>query len=73
LPPRLSPFAPADSQAAISPPPTHAELAARVSSHREAVTRKLKSLKRAGFLHSRPGAIILQDPAKIARSISEVE
>jgi CRP/FNR family transcriptional regulator, cyclic AMP receptor protein len=58
-----------DKQAVISPPPTHAELAARVGSHREAVTRELNSLKRAGLLESRRGALVLVDRAQLAALI----
>ncbi len=67
---RLSrPGRPGDPQAVISPPPTHAELAARVSSHREAITRELKSLERAGLLERRRGAIVLLDPAHLANMV----
>jgi CRP/FNR family transcriptional regulator, cyclic AMP receptor protein len=54
----------------ISPPPTHAELAARVSTHREAVTRELNSLERAGLLERRRGSIVLLDLAKLAESVT---
>jgi CRP-like cAMP-binding protein len=56
-------------QAVISPPPTHAEIAARVSSRREAVTRELNSLERAGLLERRRGALVLLDPARLASLI----
>jgi CRP-like cAMP-binding protein len=55
-----------NGEAVISPPPTHAELAARVSSHREAITRELNSLARAGLLDRRRGALVLLDPARLA-------
>jgi CRP/FNR family transcriptional regulator, cyclic AMP receptor protein len=58
-------------EAVISPPPTHAELAARVSSHREAVTRELSSLTRAGLLGRRRGALVLLDPAHLASIVAE--
>jgi CRP/FNR family cyclic AMP-dependent transcriptional regulator len=60
-----------DRQAVISPPPTHAELAARVSSHREAVTRELNSLERAGLLERRRGALVLLDPVHLANLIEQ--
>ena len=56
-------------QAVISPPPTHAELAARVSCRREAVTRELNSLKRAGLLKSRRGALVILDRERLASLI----
>ncbi|QGM47256.1 Crp/Fnr family transcriptional regulator [Methylocystis heyeri] len=59
-----------DMRGVISPPPTHAELAARVSTHREAVTRELNSLERAGLLERRRGSIVLLDLAKLAESVA---
>ena len=55
----------------ISPPPTHAELAARVSCRREAVTRELNALAHAGVIVRRRGAIVLTDPAALARSVEK--
>ena len=57
--------------AIISPPPTHAELASRVSTHREAVTRELKALERARHLERRSGAFVLLDPDRLRRMIEE--
>jgi len=45
----------------ISPPPYHAEIAARISARREAVTRALKALESAGLLEKRRGALVLTD------------
>ena len=56
-------------KAVISPPPTHAELAARVSCRREAVTREFSALARAGLMARRRGAIVLTDPAALARAV----
>jgi CRP/FNR family transcriptional regulator, cyclic AMP receptor protein len=63
----------ADKETVISPPPTHAELAARVSCRREAVTRELNHLKRIGLLQSRRGALVLLDPARLASLIEAVD
>jgi CRP-like cAMP-binding protein len=60
-------------EAVISPPPTHAELAARVSSRREAVTRELNSLARSGLLEKRRGALVLLDPARLAKLLAAAE
>ncbi|HLH98135.1 MAG TPA: Crp/Fnr family transcriptional regulator [Xanthobacteraceae bacterium] len=57
----------------ISPPPTHAELAARVSSRREAVTRELNSLARSGLLEKRRGALVLLDPKRLAGLIDKAQ
>jgi CRP-like cAMP-binding protein len=58
-------------QAVISPPPTHAELAARVNSRREAVTRELNSLARIGLLEKRRGALVLLDAKRLAKLIEK--
>jgi CRP/FNR family cyclic AMP-dependent transcriptional regulator len=54
-------------RAIISPPPVHAEIAALVSTRREAVARELKSLERCGLIARRRGAIELMDVDKIRR------
>lgn len=55
----------------ISPPPTHAELAARIAGHREGVTRELVAMERAGLIERRRGAIQLLDPAGMRRIVAE--
>jgi CRP-like cAMP-binding protein len=51
---------PEDRQrAVVSPPPVHADIAARVSTRREMVARELKALERAGLLTKRRGAFVL--------------
>jgi CRP/FNR family cyclic AMP-dependent transcriptional regulator len=62
-----------ETQAIISPPPMHAELAARISSHREAVTRELAKLERGGLLERRRGAMVLLDPSRLAALIGEAD
>jgi CRP/FNR family cyclic AMP-dependent transcriptional regulator len=57
--------------AVISPPPAHAEIAARVSIRREAVARELKSLERSGLLERRRGAIIVTDVTKLQKAIDD--
>jgi CRP/FNR family transcriptional regulator, cyclic AMP receptor protein len=61
----------APNQVVISPPPIHAELAARVSTHREAVTRELKALERAGLLERRRGALVISDVESLTGSMQE--
>ena len=51
----------------VSPPPTHAELAARISTHREAVTKLLNALEREGAIARSRGAIVLTDPRRLRR------
>ena len=60
-----------DPQLIISPPPTHAELAARVGTRREAVNRELKALERAGMIERRRGALALPDPDRFRRMLSD--
>lgn len=55
----------------ISPPPTHAELAARIGSHREAVTRELNALARTGLITRRRGAILLQDRNRLRQALDK--
>ena len=57
----------------ISPPPTHSELAARVSCRREAVTRELNALARAGAIERKKGGIVLTDPASLAESVERMK
>ena len=45
----------------ITDAPTHADIAARISSHREAVTRELKMLEKAGTITWKPGSHIVHD------------
>jgi CRP-like cAMP-binding protein len=54
----------------ISPPPTHAEIAARISTHREAVTRELKKLEREGIIEKTKGSIVIIDIEKFEKVVS---
>jgi CRP/FNR family transcriptional regulator, cyclic AMP receptor protein len=71
---RLSRPAPSKSnpkRRVISPPPFHAEIAARVSTRREAVSREIKALERSGLLIRRRGALEFPDPDAIGKLIDE--
>jgi CRP/FNR family cyclic AMP-dependent transcriptional regulator len=69
---RLSrPEAANPTRAVVSPPPVHAEIAARVSSRREAVARELKALERAGLLERRRGALVLTDTKRLQQLIEQ--
>ena len=46
----------------VSPPPTHAELAARIGTNREGVTRSLKALELEGAITRTRSAIVIFDP-----------
>lgn len=52
--------------AAISPAPTNAEIANRISTHREAVSREVKRLSRLGVLERRDGVLWLKDIPRLA-------
>jgi len=41
--------------------PTHADIASRISTHREAVTRELKNLEKLGVINWRPGNYVVHD------------
>jgi len=60
-----------DGTGRISPPPTHAEIAARISTHREAVTRELKALERSNLLERTRGAYIVKDLAELKRMVDD--
>lgn len=49
----------------LSPAPTHAEIASRVGTHREAVTRELNALGRAGLLARDGHSIVITDLKKL--------
>jgi CRP-like cAMP-binding protein len=58
-------------RAIVSPPPVHAEIAARVSTRREAVVRQLNAMERAGLIERRRGAIALTDVPRLRRMVDE--
>ena len=69
---RLSRTEAADpARAIISPPPVHAEIAARVSTRREAVARELKALERDRLIERRRGALVLTDVDRLRRMIND--
>ena len=69
---RLSrPDATASGRAVVSPPPYHAEIAARISARREAVTRELRALEDAGLLEKRRGALVLTDVGALLALMQE--
>jgi CRP/FNR family transcriptional regulator, cyclic AMP receptor protein len=58
-------------RALISPPPVHAEIAARVSTRREAVAREFKTLERSGLIERRRGAIVLTNASRLRQLLEE--
>jgi CRP-like cAMP-binding protein len=55
--------------ARLAPAPTHTEIAARVSTHREAVTRELASLSRLGLVEREKNALVVKDLERLAEMV----
>jgi len=57
--------------ARIVPAPTHVEIASRVGTHREAVTRELNRLIRIGMLERSGNALLVRDMPALAKMVHE--
>lgn len=57
--------APGADEAALSPPPTHAEIASRISTHREAVSRELSRLAQTGLLRRHGSSLLVTDVKRL--------
>lgn len=57
--------------ARIVPAPTHVEIASRVSTHREAVTRELNRLSRIGIIERRGGTLLVTDADRLAAMVHD--
>jgi CRP/FNR family cyclic AMP-dependent transcriptional regulator len=68
---RISAPGPERTTAVIVPAPTHAEIASRISTHREAVTRELNELARAKLIEKRSSALIIQDIMALVDMVEE--
>jgi CRP-like cAMP-binding protein len=67
---RLASLGSKDGKAArIVPAPTHVEVASRVSTHREAVTRELNRLSRIGIIERRGGTLLVTDVERLAEMV----
>lgn len=60
-----------DNTAKLSPSPKHADIASRVSTHREAVTRELNALAGDGLLDRQSGALIITDVERLKRIVAQ--
>jgi CRP/FNR family cyclic AMP-dependent transcriptional regulator len=59
---RLANIAPREAAGArLDPAPTHSEIASRISTHREAVTRELNRLSRLGIIERKGGTLLVKD------------
>jgi CRP/FNR family cyclic AMP-dependent transcriptional regulator len=69
---RLAHLVPREGKSArIVPAPTHAEIANRISTHREAVTRELNRLSRIGVIERRGGELLVKDIDRLATMVHE--
>jgi CRP/FNR family transcriptional regulator, cyclic AMP receptor protein len=67
---RLARLTEADGKSArIAPAPTHTEIASRVSTHREAVTRELARLSRIGLIERQRNALLVKDVERLAEMV----
>jgi len=57
--------------AVVSPAPTHAEIASRISTHREAVTREPNELARAKLIEKRGNDLIIHDIAMLESMVED--
>lgn len=55
----------------IKPSPTHSEIAGRISTHREAVSREISRLKQLGVLERRGRSLIVKDLQYLERMVAE--
>ncbi|HEX6103711.1 MAG TPA: Crp/Fnr family transcriptional regulator [Alphaproteobacteria bacterium] len=62
---------PGTQEALLSPAPTHVEIASRISTHREAVTRELSRLEHEGILAKEGRTLRIRDVARLRRLIEE--
>ena len=62
-----------DNTAMITPVPKHAEMASRLSTHREAVTRELTQLAQSGLLERRKEGLLIRDLERLGRMVEEVQ
>jgi CRP/FNR family transcriptional regulator, cyclic AMP receptor protein len=69
---RLATFGPREGKSArIVPAPTHVDIASRVSTHREAVTRELSRLSRIGIIERRGGTLLVKDVDRLAQMVHD--
>jgi CRP-like cAMP-binding protein len=63
---------PEAGQAVLFPAPTHADVASRVSTQRETVTRELSELAEAGVVEQRGRTLVIKDIEALRRLVHEV-
>lgn len=69
---RLSKMRPGHpDQRSVSPPPIQRELADRIGTRREVVSRELNALEKQGHVQKNKGALVIINPNELQRRISE--
>lgn len=58
--------------AVIRPAPTHADMASRISTGRETVTRELGQLAREGLIERQGASLVVHDVARLERMVHDV-
>lgn len=59
----------AGNRAVVAPSPTHVQLASRIGTHREAVTRELQYLLREGIVAQQGRELVVNDVARLAQIV----
>jgi CRP-like cAMP-binding protein len=62
----------ADGARVISPPPVQQIIASRIGARREAVSREMARLLRAGVLQRRRGALVIREPLRLEQALAEM-
>lgn len=60
-----------EGQRSISPPPTQRELADRIGTRREVVSRELNALHKQGIFEKTKGALVIKNVGELQKRISE--
>jgi CRP-like cAMP-binding protein len=58
--------------ASIDPAPRHSDIASRISTNREQVTKELSAMVRQGLVEKRAHALVVPDVARLERMVAEV-
>ena len=59
-------------RAIIVTPPNQSELAARINTRRETVSREINAMERDGLIERRRGAIVIKDALRLSAEIDAV-
>jgi CRP-like cAMP-binding protein len=61
-----------NGMASIDPAPRHVDIASRISTNREQVTKELSAMARQGLVEKRARALVVPDVARLERIVAEV-